>query len=66
MFWFGSKRKRHTNREVARIEVEAIKKKLVDEAHETTKAVHKVNKFLDEEDVALTLYIAGGGKEKEE
>lgn len=49
---------------MAKKEVTAIKKKLVNQAKETTKAVRDVNRFLDEEDVALTLFIVSGGKEK--
>lgn len=63
MLWFG-KKKRQERRAQTQREVAAIKSKLVQDAKDTTEAVRDVNKFLDNEDVALVLFIASGGKEK--
>lgn len=64
MFWFGSKKKRKNRQDMAKKEAMASKKKLIKAAEDTTKAVRDVNEFLDRDDVALTLFIVSGGKEK--
>jgi hypothetical protein len=64
MFWLGSKKKRKNRQDMAKREAMASKKKLIKAAKDTTKAVRDVNEFLDRDDVALTLFIVSGGKEK--